>query len=359
MLLRTLRNSLYLSILLTAVASAAPPNAALYRVTDLGAVGRTNVAWSLNQVGDVAGWSRFDDGTSEGFLYSSGMLDYVGFIGGTSVSNVAAVNNLGHGIGTSGTTHEDRRAFIWNGNHRTNLGTLGGDHSQGNGINDLDQAVGWSKLADNFSTRAFIWDDGVMSALPTLGGEQASARWINNAGTIVGTSTDDPNSLQQYGVVWQDGLIAPLPPFGEANVPYYIHENGNIAGFARLPDLGGKTRGVIWHNGEIVLTLGTLADGTPFEGSASSVAYGINDRGVIVGMSINATGDGYVPFVSRHGVMIQLDDLMPEPWVATNVGPGAINDAGQIAVEAVNGDGTSHALLLTPRIQLSRIAERK
>ena len=58
-----------------------------------------------------------------------------------------------------------------------------------------------------------------------------------------------------------------------------------------------------------------------------------------------------VPFVWRDGEMVQLDDLIQEPWVATYIGFGAINDAGQIAVSAIiDGDpsGNKHALLLTP-----------
>jgi hypothetical protein len=46
--------------------------------------------------------------------------------------------------------------------------------------------------------------------------------------------------------------------------------------------------------------------------------------------------------------MVQLDDLMPDPWVAYFVGQGAINDAGQIVVSAFVPGGGTRALLLTP-----------
>ena len=49
------------------------------------------------------------------------------------------------------------------------------------------------------------------------------------------------------------------------------------------------------------------------------------------------------------GEMVQLDDLMPEPWVALDVFAGPINDAGQIAVAArIPGVNGIRALLLTP-----------
>jgi probable HAF family extracellular repeat protein len=326
-------------LLLTAVVSAQE-----YEVTDLGAIGDNgNMAWSLSQHGDVCGWSYFINSGTEGFFYSQGRLRYVGFVGGRSSSYVVAANNLGHAIGSSGTVHEEPRAFVWLGTHKVNLGTLGGDDSRGSGINDLGQAVGQSKLPDD-SWRGFIWENGQMRALPTLpGGVHAGADWINNAGQIIGSSTNDPNSLQYHGVIWEDEQVYRLPPLDSFAAPQYIHDNGDIAGYARVP----RSRAVIWRDREIVLQLGTLADGTRFEDIASSYAYGINADGVIVGMSTNATGDGTVPFVYRDGEMIQLDDLMPEPWEAYTVGPGSINDAGQIAVQAGFG-GTSHALLLTP-----------
>jgi probable HAF family extracellular repeat protein len=323
-----------------------------YEVTDIGAIGDTNVAWSINQLGDIAGFSRFyADDNIEGFVYCDGDLDYVGFVQGGASSNVVAMNNLGQGIGSSGSPYDDWRAFIWTGSHKVNLGTLGGDRSWGHGLNDLGQAVGTSKLADNYSTRAFIWEDGEMRALPTLGGEHGEGRWINNNGQIVGSASDDPGSLTQYSVLWESGEIFRLPPHdGYHHNAWFIHDNGDIAGLVRFSQGGfSHTRAAIWRDREVALQLGTLADGTPFENFASSNASAINAAGVIVGMSINATGDAYVPFVYRDGEMVQLDHLMPAPWVALNVGPGSINDAGQIAVEAkIPGEPGSHALLLTP-----------
>jgi probable HAF family extracellular repeat protein len=193
-----------------------------------------------------------------------------------------------------------------------------------------------------------------MRALPTLGGDHASARWINNAGQIIGTSTIDPNSLQYHGVTWENEQIYRLPPLIGFNLPIYIHDNGDIAGSAtvEVPGIGPKQRAVIWRDREIVLQLGTLADGTPFEPIASSHAHGVNASGVIVGMSTNATGDAVVPFIYRDGEMVQLDDLMPEPWMAYDVGPGSINDAGQIAVHGgIPGSPPTRALLLTPIAQ--------
>jgi len=168
---------------------------------------------------------------------------------------------------------------------------------------------------------------------------------------VVGGSTTDTDGLTQFAVLWEEGTVTRLPPMhaGLNNLARFLHDNGDIAGAVRLPGrVGGfDTRAAVWRDGQVDLQLGTLADGTPAESFASSVANGVNASGVVVGMSVNAAS-AYVPFVYRSGEMVQLDDLMPAPWVATYVGSGAINDVGQIVVSAIDGSGTSHALLLTP-----------
>jgi probable HAF family extracellular repeat protein len=326
---------------------AGAASAQSYEVTDLGAIGQTNVPYSLNQQGDVAGFSRFLDGTIEGFVYAEGDLRYVGFLHGGPSSSVVGINNLGHGVGRASISYHEFHAFVWVG-HKIDLGTLGGEWSYGESINDLGQAVGTSELSDLWSTRAFVWEDGEMYALPTLGGDHASGFWINNNGQIVGGASDDTGS--GGAVLWEDGEIYRLPPDnGYGHLAWYIHDNGDIAGQMRF-ERSGEVRweAVIWRDREVCLELGTLADGTPGEDFAVSTAFGINADGVVVGLSTSATGGGEVVFVYRDGVMVELNDLLPDPWKAYNIGQGCINDAGQIVVEAGTGFGATHAVLLTP-----------
>jgi hypothetical protein len=157
----------------------------------------------------------------------------------------------------------------------------------------------------------------------------------------------------QFAVLWEGDTVTRLPPEypdrpALNHIANYIHNNGDIAGSIRIPQPDDvDVRAVIWRNGQVHLQLGTLADGTPIEPEASSWASGVNGSGVVVGMSVNVRRE-LVPFVYRNSEMIQLDDLMPEPWVATYVGAGAINDFGEIVVSALGADGFTHALLLTP-----------
>jgi uncharacterized membrane protein len=328
-----------------------------YEVLDLGPIGYRHQTWSLNQDGQVVGYTyELPSGETEGIVYTSSDFIFIGHPPQAYHSSLLSINNLGEAVGKSLTGNNTGQAILWTPGgghgHIQSLGTLGGSRSAGKSINDMSQVVGWSKLTGDAESRPFIWEDDVMTALPLLGGTQGSAEWINNNGQIVGSSTTDTDDLQQFAVIWEDGGITRLPPIfrGQSNIAYYIHDNGDVAGSIRDPEWDFRARAAIWRDGEVYLRLGTLADGTPVEPFSGSWANAVNADGVAVGMSVNPQSS-LVPFIWRDNELVQLDDLMPDPWVAYWVGVGAINDAGQIATSAFipgEGGGNLHALLLTP-----------
>jgi probable HAF family extracellular repeat protein len=323
-----------------------------YIVTDVGAVSDRNTPWSLNQRGEVVGSTWFyADYSGEGFISSCGQVKYIGTPQGASSSVLYSLNDYGKAAGTLAL--DDPMPIFWNGRNvkQLDIESVGGATGGAESINAFEEIVGYLALEGVYGTEAYVWKSGTVSILPNLEGQFTHAQWINDSGQIVGDANLPSGSTA--GVVWEQGRIRRLPPFDDqwTHQPAYIHGNGDIVGTTRWVNQYGLTaRAAIWHQGQHRV-LGTLADGTPAEAFATSHARGINADGVVVGMSTNALQEN-VPFIWIGGEMLQLDDLMPEPWEAIRLGDGSINDAGQIAIWGTRpGDTMSRALLLTPTLR--------
>jgi probable HAF family extracellular repeat protein len=82
-------------------------------------------------------------------------------------------------------------AFLLDGSGMSPLGTLGGDSSGANAVNESGEVVGWSETppVNGFEqTHAFVWRRGVMHELGTIAGGYSYASDIDARGDIVGTS---------------------------------------------------------------------------------------------------------------------------------------------------------------------------
>jgi probable HAF family extracellular repeat protein len=269
-----------------------PPPAATYSVTDLGNLGYQNtVARTINNNGQVTGYS----GTPKTVE------------GGCSLRFRPCPTHVTH-------------AFLWQAGTMTDLGTLGGNYSQGNGINNLGEVVGTAQLKSG-SSEAFLYRNGKMTGIGSF-----SAAAINDLGVIAG-SEGIPGEGHTDAVIWQNGKITDLGLLpGEGGI--YT----DAAGINRVDEVAGSgdnresmERAWVWRNGTMT-DIGTL-------GGPQAAAYAINNAGQIVGFAQTST-DADHGYVYQNGKMTDL---------GLNVFPYAINNKGVI----VGSGGCGAAIIVT------------
>ena len=273
-------------------------------------------------------------------------------------------------------THPDD-AFVWSNGTMTDLGTLGGNFSQGVAINGSGEVVGSSAPKSAGFDGAFLSNGHGMHQLSA----PAFAYGINDSGQVAGQCRDT-QLLQSYPcVVGSNGAITALPEsnpnieclyintISPANLPaaVAINNNGQVLGNCFYSALG---LAIVWTN-DTPTVLPTL-------GGVSSSGTAINNNGQVVGTSQTSTGaeDGFLwsngtmtdlgpnfspaavndsgvivggQFVYSNGTLQNLNTLIPAGSGYQIQSATGINDNGQIVANATDtATGQTHALLLTP-----------
>ncbi len=266
------------------------------------------------------------------------------------------------------------------------------DCSSAAAINASGQVVGFSRPTGAFAiSGAFLWEDGVMTALAPLPGDTGStAADVNDAGQVMGTSIADTLVTGNTAVVWgnRGGVWVANPVFTpQVRHGAAINNSGRMAGwnasdFCPDPDHRG------WR-----LPGGFLPS---LEADAESEAFGMNEKGEVVGHSQTAAGSCIWPYQAvlwpASGSIMNLGTLggdysiahalndstqtvgaseindtccerhaflwLPEPALGMPSGLNdlgtlggdrslayGINDAGYVVGEAERDDGENHAFL--------------
>jgi probable HAF family extracellular repeat protein len=367
-------------------------NPTRYVVFDLGTLGGANAGGnSINNRTWVAGTSTLDGNqVAHAALWVNGSKIDLGAMGGPNsnsaiawpvknehgiivgFSETAEVNPLGERfscpsffLGVPRTGHSCQ-GFKWENGTMTALPTLGGFNSYATGINNRGQAVGWAENTVHDPTcvpprqvlqfRAVIWGrkPNEIQELPPLSGDTSSAATaINDEGQVAGISGICDRAVGRFSaahaVLWQNGVPTDIGNLGGVawNTPAAINHLGVIVGFSDLP---GDASGAANFHAFVKLPGTPIQDLKALGNDPISGAFGINDRGQIVGQSIDADGFSRA-VIWQNGKIADLNTLVPagSPLL---VYANDINERGEIAGQAcVVVDGvcvTTSAFLAIP-----------
>lgn len=184
-----------------------------------------------------------------------------------TISILHAINNRGEAVGAAG------GAVVWTADAGVRYlpgGSVALD------VNERGDVVGQSA-----GLRAALWPrGGELVTLPTPSGE-SFATAINDQRDVVGFIG---RHFTSQGFVWseRDGLRMLETPAGWYSHPEDINNRGDIVGWIKLaadPTVPGIQHAVLWPAAGGLIDLGGL---TP---DADAAAYGINNRGDVVGSS--------------------------------------------------------------------------
>ena|GEM_PF-1271491 len=225
----------------------------------------------------------------------------------------------------------------------TDLGTLASDErSAAYGIDNCGRVVGGSYLnqGDLSPRRPFFWNGGTMTDMGTLGGNSGAAFGININASVAGYASNANNDLHAF--IWSNATntktdIGTLPG-GEFSAAFDINDANTVVGQSEIAPL--KDRGFIWTQAAGMQSI------TPFDPNGSSIAYGINNAGQVVGSATSVSGLIHGFFRAADGTMTDMGTLGGTTSTAFEV-----NEAGQAVgysfLPANSANAPSHGILWT------------
>jgi probable HAF family extracellular repeat protein len=323
-----------------AAAAAAPAAAAAsYTITDLGSLGYgVTDGLAINNNGQVTGYSYLSTQIQvscpphqyggqkkcfihpyHAFLYSNGTMTDLGTLGGNN-SEGLAINLSGQVVGPADTKTGFTDSALWTGKTITDLSPVGAY-----AINDNGVIAGG--CTDSSGSYPCLDSNGTLTRLPQPSNPAVScgtASAINNTGQAIATCGD--TSSYQHAVLWNNGTATDLGTFGGPQASAAaINNNGQVAGWAQTST--DADHGFLYSNG-------TMTDlGLNFFPAA------INDNGVIVGGNEIYSG----------GTLQDLNNLIPPGSPYQIMYATGINNNGQIVADATDtATSQRHALLLNP-----------
>jgi probable HAF family extracellular repeat protein len=363
-----------------------------YTIQDLGVVGanffQPGQPFVISNSGRVSGGAGV--GAAEhAVLWRGGEMTDIGNpgLGGNSIA--FGVNVWGHAVGEAEDTAGDLSTtedfcgfefmaytssptpcvpFIWKEGKMVPLKTLGGANGVANQINNFGVIAGYAENTTKdpgcpspqiYQFKPVVWFRDWIQPLPTEGTDPEGVAFsINDRGQVVGASGTcaafNPNFLFNFqpvhALLWQNGIATDLGNLlgASSNFAHDINNRGEVVG-------GSGSLAFLWTPEKMIQSLGVV------DTDIYSVALGINDKGQVVGASLEADGVTLRAFVRQVEDLVDLNTRIAgsNPFPEVGLVDGglvptglvtacSINSRGEIIGIAVDPTGTTHAYLAIP-----------
>lgn len=180
--------------------------------------------------------------------------------------------------------------------------------------------------------RVLIWEAGRVSEMvPNL--TNVIAARINSGGQVVGYMGTLLSTARAY--TWERGVLTLLPSASTWSAAYDVNNHGDVCG-----QIG--ERAVVWSGGAAVYM-------RRVPGYPKSYAYGINDKGQVIGVVYDGSG-GSIHVLWHQGTVVPILSLFPAGSPFTSVRRSShINNMGQICGFGRVAMGGERGFVLTPR----------
>jgi|GEM_PF-2202413 len=196
-----------------------------------------SVAWGINRSGVIGGTSAVPDGSRAlAVLWRKGTPRPLESLGGAN-SSVLRINDAGFSVGVSNDISATQHAALW-----TPTGEVVdlGAEAVATDINNSRRIVGYTFSGTTMS-RPAKWYGGVRTILPTLGGENGAVFGINEKDEAVGfsqTAIGLERATIWFGAkpVQLDTLLDEASQGITIDAAYAINDKGQIAAIERLPN---------------------------------------------------------------------------------------------------------------------------
>ena len=352
--------------------------------------GTTSGANAINDLGWAMGFAATPANTTEATAWIEGRMIKLGILPGGMNSSVpweSVKNNQGLIVGISDTSIAQPRGevfscaaagfipssgntclgFLWQPpGFISALPTLGGDNGFATGINNKGQVIGWAETSYEDPTCVspqvlqflpFVYDVKTekITALQVYPGDSdGTANALNDKGQMAGISgicsVAVGGASAIHAVFWQDQNSIPIDMGnlgGMAwNTPASMNSKGEVVGFGNPSgnqNAPFNAMAFYWSQRTGMQPLGTL----PL--FANSIAYAINNHGLIVGQALNGPSSLSHAFIYQDGIMTDLNSLMIGHNSLTLLYANDVDDSGVIAGGAYDAKtGVTSAFVAIP-----------